>query len=70
MGDFHRVYLFLIAVLRAGYRNCHKLITIEEAHTAIRTVWGRSKQTKNVKRLQREKKNRDRQQRELESSPS
>lgn len=48
MSNYHRVYLFLIDVLRAGYRMCTKFITVDEAHTALRTVWGRSKQMKNV----------------------
>lgn len=48
MANFHRVYLFLIDVLRAGYRICGKYITGDESHTALRTIWGRSKQMKNV----------------------
>ncbi len=48
MGNYHRVYLFLIDLLRAGYRMCTKYITGDEAHTALRTVWGRSKQMKSV----------------------
>lgn len=48
MGDYHRVYRFLIDVIRAGYRMCTKFITTDEAHTALRTVWGRSRQYKNV----------------------
>lgn len=47
MGDFHRVYLYLIEVMRAGYRMCGKTVTVDETHTALRTVWGRSKQLKN-----------------------
>lgn len=59
MGDCHRVYLYLIDVMRAGYRICNKNLTVDEAHTALRTVWSRSKQhqnaesTQRVKRLQR-----------------
>lgn len=47
MGDFHRVYMYLINVMRAGYGICKKTLTVDEAHTALRTVWGRSKQQKN-----------------------
>lgn len=42
--DYHRVYQFLIDVMKEGYRMCGKKITIDEAHTALRVVWGRSKQ--------------------------
>lgn len=47
VGDYHRVYLFIIDVMRAGYQMIDKQITVGEAHTALRTVWGRSKQLKN-----------------------
>lgn len=53
MGDYHRVYLFLIDVMRAGYQMVNKQITVEEAHTALRTVWGRSNQLKNEEELKR-----------------
>lgn len=51
-GDFHQIYLFLIDVMRAGYQECGKDLNVEYAHTALRTVWGRSKQ------LRKEEKNR------------
>lgn len=46
MGDYKRVYKFLIDVIRAGYRMVKKFITRDEAHIALRTVWGRSRQYK------------------------
>lgn len=46
-GNYHQVYLFLIDVIKAGYRSRKKEITTGEAHTALRIVWGRSKQLKN-----------------------
>lgn len=45
--DYHRVYLFLVDVMKEGYRVCGKKITLDEAHTALRVVWGRSKQLQN-----------------------
>lgn len=55
MADYHSVYLFLIDVMRAGYEMVNKNITLNEAHTALRTVWGRSKQLKNEEDLKRQK---------------
>lgn len=46
-ANYHQVYTFLIDVIKAGYRSCRKEITSNEAHTALRVVWGRSKQLKN-----------------------
>lgn len=55
MDDCHRVYLYLIDLMRAGYRICNKNITIDEVHTALRTVWGRSKQHQTAETNQRDK---------------
>lgn len=41
---YHSVYLFLIDVMKAGYQTCKKTITNDDAHSALRIVWGRSKQ--------------------------
>lgn len=46
-GNYRQVYLFLIDVIKAGYRSCKREITTDEVHTALRVVWGRSKQLKN-----------------------
>lgn len=58
MGDFHRVYLFLIEVMRDAYKIRNKTISVDEAHTALRTVWGRSKQLKNEDDLKKLKQKR------------
>lgn len=50
-ANLHQIYSFLIDVMRAGYQECGKDITVDDAHTALRTVWGRSKQ------LRKEEKN-------------
>lgn len=42
--DYYQVYLFLIDAMKEGYRMCGKKITVDDAHTALRVVWGRSKQ--------------------------
>lgn len=42
--DYHSVYEFLIDVMKAGYRSCNRIITNDDAHSALRIVWGRSKQ--------------------------
>lgn len=42
--DYHSVYKFLIDVMKAGYLTCKKTITNDDAHSALRVVWGRSKQ--------------------------
>lgn len=43
--DFHNVYLFLVETMKAGYRIKNKVLTNNEVHIVLRTVWGRSKQT-------------------------
>lgn len=43
-ADFHCVYLFLIDVIREGYKACKQKLTEKEAHESLRIVWGRSKQ--------------------------
>lgn len=42
--DYKHVYEFLIDIMKEGYRIGGKKITRDEAHTALRVVWGRSKQ--------------------------
>lgn len=43
-NDYHHVYQFLVDVMKAGYKSCRKTITNDDAHSALRIVWGRSKQ--------------------------
>lgn len=43
-GDYYRVYEFLIDVMKAGYKLRNKKIITDDAHQALRIVWGRSKQ--------------------------
>lgn len=52
-SDFHQVYLFLIDVMRAGYKSCDKSITADDAHLALRIVWGRTKQILNEEQNKR-----------------
>lgn len=52
-GNFHQVYLFLVDVMRAGYQSVRKSITVDEAHLALRVVWGRTKQFINEERNKR-----------------
>lgn len=52
-GNFHQVYLFLIDVMRAGYKSCGKSITVDDAHLALRIVWGRTKQILNEEQNKR-----------------
>lgn len=68
MGDFERVYRFLIEVFRAGYRMCAKFITADEAHTALRTVWGRSRQYKTADEKKQQLKRTNEEKRKLGSS--
>lgn len=42
--DFYKVYLFLIAVMKAGYLIRGKDVTNNYVHSTLRVVWGRSKQ--------------------------
>lgn len=42
--DYHNVYQYLIDLIKAGYIAQRKTITTDEAHQALRIVWGRSKQ--------------------------
>lgn len=53
--DYHGVYQFLIDVMKAGYKSCNRSITNDDAHAALRVVWGRSKQyyREEQERLQR-----------------
>lgn len=51
--NFHQVYLFLIEVMRAGYKSCGKSITVDDAHLALRIVWGRTKQIVNEEQNKR-----------------
>ncbi len=43
--DFHKIYLFLVDVMIAGYNIKGKILTSKDVHIVLRTVWGRSKQT-------------------------
>lgn len=45
--DYHRVYLFLIEVMKAGYLIKNKVLTNKDVHGILRVVWGRSKQMLN-----------------------
>lgn len=54
-GNFHQVYQFLIAVIRAGYKSCNKNLTVQDAHLALRIVWGRTKQILNEEKNKRSK---------------
>lgn len=49
-GNFHQVYLFLVEVMRAGYKSCAKNVTADDVHLALRIVWGRTKQILNEQR--------------------
>lgn len=42
--NFHNVYLFLIETMKAGYRMKSKIMSNQDVHLVLRTVWGRSKQ--------------------------
>lgn len=52
-GNFHQVYLFLIDVMKAGYKSCGRSITVDDAHLALRIVWGRTKQILNEEQNKR-----------------
>lgn len=57
--DFNNVYNFLIDLMKAGYKTRNKTIHTDEAHQALRIVWGRSKQLikeKKAKLANKEKK--------------
>lgn len=43
--DFHKVYEFLREVMKAGYLIKCKILTNNDVHIVLRTVWDRSKQT-------------------------
>lgn len=54
-GDYHRVYRFMIDVMKEGYLAYNKRIKSTEIHTILRTVWGRSNQMLQDERRKRNK---------------
>lgn len=44
MRDFPEVYNFIIDVMLKGYALSNTQIKTSDAHVALRTVWGRTKQ--------------------------
>lgn len=44
MRDFPEIYKFLIDVMVKGYAMSNTPLKSSEAHLALRTVWGRTKQ--------------------------
>lgn len=42
--DYNEVYKFLIDLMKSGYRLRSKILIDDEAHQALRIVWGRTKQ--------------------------
>lgn len=42
--DFPEIYKFLIDVMVKGYQKSNTLLKSSDAHVALRTVWGRTKQ--------------------------
>ncbi len=42
--DYYEVYRYLIDLIRAGFRLRNKILLNDDAHQALRIVWGRTRQ--------------------------